>query len=101
MSGIYIPDMEMPFSCGECKLVQRYRYSDECQYLHKKIAHNGRLKDCPLVEVPPHGELCDKDKLKEATKNTVIQNSRAEVYQIGKAIAMMIDQAPVVVEATK
>ena len=68
MSGIYIPDMEMPFSCGGCKLVQRYRYSDECQYLHKKIAHNGRLKDCPLVEVPPHGELCDKDKLKEATK---------------------------------
>lgn len=52
-------------------------------------------------ELPPHGELCDKDKLKEATKNTVIQNSRGEVYQIGKAIAMMIDQAPVVLEATE
>ena len=60
---VLIKNMEMPSSCVGCKLVQRYRYSDECQYLHKKIAHNGRLKYCPLVEVPKHGRLVEADKL--------------------------------------
>ena len=52
------------------------------------------------VELPPHGELCDKDKLREATKDTEIRNSRGEIYPIGKAIAKMIDEAPTVLEAS-
>jgi len=95
MAEILIPVKNPPKNCHECK-------NGWCNlWEQNKNMTTGKHPDCPMKELPPHKELCDKDKLKEATKNTVFQNSRGEVYQIGKAIAMMIDQAPVVVEATE
>jgi len=61
----------------------------------------GNVETVKAVELPSHGELCDKDILKEATKNTEIRNSRGEIYPIGEAIAKMIDEAPTVLEATE
>lgn len=43
------------------------------------------------IEVPPHGELCDKDKLKEEAGGT---------YQWSQAIEA-IKNAPVILEATE
>lgn len=55
MSGVYIPGMEMPTSCAEC-------FVKFC----KGRAQNKRLMvqrgaNCPLVPVPPHGALMDRD----------------------------------------
>lgn len=53
MSGIYIPKMEMPKSCGECRFYGEYCYAkgDENKYSNLP---------CPLVPVPEHGDLIDK-----------------------------------------
>ena len=51
-------------------------------------------------EITDHGDLCDKDKLREATKNTEVRNSRGEIYLIGKVIAKMIDEASTILEAS-
>lgn len=53
--GVYIKDMEMPKGCGDCK----FRYIGIC--------HASTKTDCPLVPVPPHGDLIDRNKLYEKT----------------------------------
>lgn len=112
-----IINMEMPKGCeiADHTLKNGVRdcpLSPICTARKKEILKHGTLGDhiidyyppnCPIVgEIPDkHGDLCDKDKLKEATKDTEIHNSRGEIYPIGKAIAKMIDEAPTVLEASK
>lgn len=71
--GIYIKGMEMPKNCFECI----FAYDEWCyaikptdpnaKYLAAKtkplIAINPRPTWCPLIEVPPHGDLIDRDAL--------------------------------------
>lgn len=55
--GIYIPNMEMPKSCGDCRL----RMAVGCC---GNLPHNTRMPNCHLVEVhTPHGQLIDADEL--------------------------------------
>lgn len=65
--GIYLPNMEMPTSCEECPLGD----SLHCQVLpsvpalwaeYTNAIREKRLhSECPLVPVPPHGDLIDRD----------------------------------------
>ena len=63
--SILVKDMKMPENCGVCDFLNEY---GQCQRL-KKIVHktvcinNGRLIDCPLHELQPHGRLIDADAL--------------------------------------
>ena len=62
MSGIYIPNMEMPTTCYD---------NCPCQSLHwcnvlKEITEpmtGKRIDNCPLISVPDHGRLIDADAL--------------------------------------
>ena len=63
MSGIYIPNMQMPTNCCQCpvnmELCKRgYKYLLE----HPEL-YDERAKDCPLIPVPDHGRLIDADAL--------------------------------------
>ena len=49
--SILIQDMEMPKQCGTCFL----RVGDCKQRMYMEQ----RPKGCPLVELPPHGDLVD------------------------------------------
>lgn len=57
MSGIYIPGVKMPESCGECPA-----YWEQCG-VEKDAVEEGyrvdreRHPDCPLVHVPDHGRI--------------------------------------------
>lgn len=63
--GIYIPGMEMPTRCADCKMYVEDIYC--CHLLHREIenpwADDGVELDCPLVPVPKHGRLIDADAL--------------------------------------
>lgn len=59
MSGIYIKGMEMPKSCDECCCMNPY-YG--CAFIGAVGGVYGkRSKDCPLISVPDHGNLIDRD----------------------------------------
>lgn len=71
MSGIYIPNMEMPDKCIKCKLMRRCG-KDDLDYVCMPArvyvedltnAYKPRPEYCPLVPVPPHGRLIDADAL--------------------------------------
>ena len=59
MSGVYIKGMEMPKNCCIC----HFSSHDMC-LLCKRDAEDwfeNRPEYCPLVEVPDHGDLIDRD----------------------------------------
>lgn len=77
--GIYLPNMEMPKSCEKCiysrwsNFYQIYVCNavrkdepvlfDRKQVKSTAIVRGGRADNCPLVPVPPHGRLIDRDAL--------------------------------------
>ena len=66
MSGIYIKGMEMPKSCWRCTLSQLYEKPRDmlvCKITHEEVLRHKIDSNCPLVPVPPHGDLIDRDAL--------------------------------------
>lgn len=54
-----IKGMEMPKSCDECYI----REKNTCPLTKTNVTGWGRPLNCPLVPVPPHGDLIDRDAL--------------------------------------
>ena len=72
--SILIKGMEMPGCCGGClfyglESAGDGMYWDYCRYNCVPIEdpYTGRRSDCPLVYVPPHGDLIDRNKLYNKT----------------------------------
>lgn len=71
--GLYIKDMEIPTSCGKCKLfdtshaIGLFSPLGWCRVNGKEIFRLSEKADfCPLVPVPePHGRLGDLDRLEQ------------------------------------
>ena len=83
--SVYIKGMEMPKSCWECAC--HHRKMDNGYYDYEVCLASGtvfndgyasvtghkdkidpfksRLKNCPLVPVPPHGRLIDADAMED------------------------------------
>lgn len=56
--SVLIKGMEMPDKCGHCRFATTF----ECEVTKNFITtFNVRQIDCPLIYVPPHGRLIDKD----------------------------------------
>ena len=54
--GVYIKNMEMPTSCRACMFSRTdIRNMDWCVLTEKDLPC-----ECPLVPVPPHGDLIDR-----------------------------------------
>lgn len=57
--SILIKDMEMPKSCWDC-----FACHDGWCIINQKIeGHRTVTHSCPLVEVPKHGDLIDRDAI--------------------------------------
>jgi len=59
--SVLIRGMKMPSGCISCDLCNTFTDEPYCRRLMRKTPKATRLKDCPLVEVPPHGRLIDAD----------------------------------------
>lgn len=60
MMSILVKGMEMPTNCDDCLL------GSDCphdQSIDGYKMQGGRPRTCPLVHVPPHGDLIDRDAL--------------------------------------
>ena len=65
--SVLIRGMEMPTSCFECKLLD-YTDTFKCRFRFESLAREhginiSRPSWCPLVPVPPHGDLIDRQAL--------------------------------------
>ena len=65
--SILIKDMEMPKSCNECTMSIEHACMINGNIISDYWARLDRPTDCPLVELPPHGDLIDRDALYEKT----------------------------------
>ena len=73
--SVLIKGMEMPKRCEKCPfcIVNRHDRGDDslCRLINKEVFTFMRSlpQDCPLIPVPPHGDLIDKD----ATMNAILE----------------------------
>ena len=73
--GVYIKGMEMPTSCGDCKAFVCYRQwaGDRgdcfCGITKSDCKAGAQNADCPLVPVPPHGRLIEKNAVFELIRS--------------------------------
>ena len=61
--SVYIKGMEMPESCIFCPAMNGDW--SICKLTGRNINLATRQTDCPLIPVPDHGDLIDRDKLRE------------------------------------
>lgn len=67
MSDLLIKGMKMPKNCGYCPLAVGGRFTFTCmRMIGKEFSYElaeQRQEDCPLVEVPTHGELVQRSDI--------------------------------------
>ena len=103
MSEILIKGMEMPKYCRSCRFEFSSIHGPQCRITRKFTRLNdneeGMKKhiSCPLVEVPTHGDLIDKIKLREHAY--VIQMRDRISFQ--DALTLALRDAPIIIEASE
>jgi hypothetical protein len=102
--GVYIKDMEMPFTCLNCDFHKcAGGVGDFCSLTKRRqFRFKNRPKDCPLVPVPPHGRLGDLDELYAHLTEWYLTH-RSGLYPTEamyiRAMLAGIKDAPTVIEA--
>ena len=110
--GVYIKGMDMPKSCYACMFFAQTDYwnkEDEADILShcKRTGEktwesvNDYLPNCPLVPVPPHGRLIDKDALEADISESVVFSGRDGNAEIigAKKIINRLHVAPTIIPA--
>ena len=67
--GVYINGMEMPMVCGACTFCLKVVSDDDEAYCMAggpcaRLNIDTRHPQCPLIPVPDHGDLIDRDAIK-------------------------------------
>lgn len=86
--SVLIKGMKMPENCREC----RFGYDGKCfaeQPFHRFFV--GDTHKCPLIELPPHGDLIDRDEQIERAWRLNLSTR--------ELIEKMLKTAPTILEA--
>lgn len=92
MSEVLIKGMKMPKACWECPLKVHLFQQLWCTPSNKVINRNDNTErelDCPLIEVPPHGDLVDRNYL-------ISEYDRQHKGPAGGARRIMEDAPPII-----
>ena len=82
--GVYIKGMEMPKCCGDCDFLYDFfgcMETWESMALIDWELGKKRLPNCPLVEVPDHGDLIDRETIVDSVCNGVCSCSECSFNQ--------------------
>lgn len=104
--GVYIKGMEMPKSCDECRIME---FEDTncvpelfcgCPIVFNAHPQGvGHRPDyCPLVEVPPHGDLIDRDALMKKLNNCMFPSDMVTTRAVSMAINWL-KESPTIIES--
>ena len=111
--GVYIKGMEMPDRCFACPMCEVYDAEVNCAISHgsykeyrdvdEQTAINGRPDWCPLVPVPPHGDLIDRDAMYKAINDARKEDPLlADVYVDDYVIVSdWLRHAPTIIPASE
>ena len=104
--SVYIKGLQMPKNCARCEL-----FHDEgfCIVTGTSIKPWGekRNADCPLVELPDHGDLIDRDAFRKTMYHDTFEtDSDLQKWESGcwiryKMFERNIESAPVVIPAER
>ena len=95
--SIVIPNMEMPKACLYCRFHEMWNCilcNKDC-LIDGNIAYKERMDFCPLVELPPHGDLIERDKLPHYETFSII-GRKVDVVDLED-----IKKTPVIIEASE
>ena len=84
--SVLIKGMKMPKNCCECPIKVWGYEGYICPFSGIEALNIGIQRDCPLIELPPHGRLIDADALPQI---------RGKVHIVDIAIAPTILEADV------
>jgi len=84
MSDILVRGMRMPQNCIDCRLSDRL-IDNECPFISidKRDYRHKRYEKCPLVELPAHGNLIDRDAEQLKNKLKLIREAEVQIYGRG------------------
>ena len=108
--SVLIKDIRIPESCSECRFCvngftdNAPMYECACQSYDNVIVlvdkegqpFGFRPDWCPLIEVPPHGDLVDKDKLMQEFMDSDLDHLQRDDW---KEVIQIVSDADVVIEA--
>lgn len=100
MSGIYLPGLSVS-CCLDCPCAEAMPTEGDdivwvCRAMRKGIGK--RIKDkslydrqewCPLIELPPHGDLIDREKIPFVESENGCQDDYAFRYDINEMIPVI------------
>ena len=97
--SIIIKGMGMPSHCYDCPLcydmmsctATGLRFYSDTVDLSIDPA-DGRMHNCPLIELPPHGRLGDLDALADYIDLMMAQHTRVDAFE-------MVQNAPAIIPA--
>ena len=99
--SVLIKGTKMPKGCRQCHFKEwtNSRAGWFCPLRHKflsrrVIIQDKRYVDCPLIEIPPHGDLIDKDKLVNVLFD-LLDDSDKPVHDM----LLEVETAPTVIES--
>lgn len=92
--SILIKGMEMPRSCAECYVAWERCHRTVEWYKNNPQYYDIRHEDCPLVPVPPHGDLIDAQE-----QMRLMQSYEYDTYEDYRRAFDVLDNAPTIIEA--
>ena len=91
--SIIIKGMTKPKCCGECANWE----CDLWMNLDERQLHKECHKDCPIIELPPHGRLGDLDALMQKYERLIKQGDISP--RSGAYVKVFLADAPTIIEA--
>lgn len=106
--SVLIKGMTIPPNCFMCNLSYMKGERLFCSVTREEVIRAKRAIECPIIEIPPHGDLIDRDALIKSLDelcNRVCQYSKAQrkvmcgACPLGDAFTVIEDDAPAILEA--
>ena len=106
--SVLINGMKMPKEgCRDCLLVKRGQVFDICPFLKRAVNGNvergGKPYGCPLIELPDHGDLIDRDALMASYAEEVKPSNNSDFMRPPRwnDAVQLTELAPVVIPAER
>ena len=108
--SVLIRGMEIPYGCANCDfcggiILPDGIYCCDCpaEASHGKnisdaINNDTRAEFCPLIEIPPHSELIDKEKLMQEFMDSDLDHLQREDWN---EVVQIVSGSPTVIEGSE